>query len=146
MTARTVYRRLQDNNKRGTQKELGEEYSSRDIENMSSNNTESVHISIVGLYQIILKSGYGVESDEEHQSDNYLKQIVDYIIKQRENKSITWIGIIIIFYLVCITTVIADRFGVNSDHTKGLHYLAFVLSVLMSLIILRYFIIRFGAK
>ena len=104
MTVSAVYKWLQTNNKSETQEEesVGD-YPNRNIENKSSNNTESLHVNIVGLDQTVVESGDRVASDEEHQSDNYIKQFVDKIkiSEYNDNQNCNEI----IYILFCNTTI-----------------------------------------
>ena len=113
---------------------FGGKYPNPDIENMSPNETESHPIIICEWDQF--KDGY---TDGE-QEDNTDDELSFYKSKRRieDSNSRIWI-IFIIFLFVCITTIIADNFGVHPerpiDHSYAFIYLAIVLSIIMSFIL-----------
>ena len=109
------------------------ELSNRDIENMSSNNTESVHIRIDTSDPIVNQSDSTVVSDQQQESDTNGGQYVDET-KPNGKDSKTWIYFIVIFFLVCTTIIIADNFVAYPEQlintklslTKFLFYIIFI--------------------
>ena len=94
------------------EEQSGGEQPSRDIDKVSSNNSESLSIEIDGLDQI--EDSYTDDSDEDQQNDTYGEQSFNEH-KIRGEDSNTWIVIIILFFFICSVTIIADNFGVHPE-------------------------------
>ena len=113
-----------------TQEEEVSDRENPNIENMSSNITESLHVNIVGLDQIVCGGGKRLSSEKDQIETNLRKFV--HRVETRDNNRI-WFVIIFTFFLVCFTTIFVNKIDEYTEQPID-RFQVFSFSVLVFLI------------